>query len=121
MPSLELVCVATRFQLPCRTVAYSPSGASLAAAGDENGIKLINVEDTKVCFSLLPMQDCSCLQTLRGRLSKLISELLHSAFPRAQSALGTQHHVGIPDPAGPSLYTLVGIRPREPVCGLRVC
>ena len=48
LPSLEFVKVATRFQLPVRAVAFSPCGQTLAAAGDDDGIKLVHVADTKV-------------------------------------------------------------------------
>ncbi len=48
LPSLEFIKVATRFTLPVRAVAFSPCGQSLAAAGDDDGIKLVHVADTKV-------------------------------------------------------------------------
>lgn len=49
MPSGEFDKVATRFSLPVRAVAFSPSGTSIAAAGDDDGIKLVNIADSKVC------------------------------------------------------------------------
>ena len=48
LPSLEFQKVATRFQLPVRAVAFSPCGLKLAAAGDDDGIKLVHVADGKV-------------------------------------------------------------------------
>lgn len=48
LPSLEFTKVATRFQLPVRAVAFSPCGQRLAAAGDDDGIKLVIVADAKV-------------------------------------------------------------------------
>lgn len=48
LPGLEFDKVATRFSLPVRCVAFSPSGTSIAAAGDDDGIKLINLADSKV-------------------------------------------------------------------------
>lgn len=41
--------MATRFSLPVRAVVFSPSGTSIAAAGDDDGIKLVNIADSKVC------------------------------------------------------------------------
>ena len=40
---LELEAVATRFTLPARAAAFSPSGLNLAAGGDDDGIKLLDV------------------------------------------------------------------------------
>lgn len=54
LPSLEFEKVATRFQLPVRAVAFSPCGLRLAAAGDDDGIKLVHVADGKV---MLPHWD----------------------------------------------------------------
>jgi chromosome transmission fidelity protein 4 len=51
-PSGDLHNVATRFTLPVRTLAFSPSGATLAAAGDDEGIKLIDTEGNKVFRTL---------------------------------------------------------------------
>lgn len=48
-PDGDFKDVATRFTLPAQAVAYSPSGSTLAAAGDDEGIKLINAADRKVC------------------------------------------------------------------------
>lgn len=48
LPSLDFHKVATRFQLPVRAVAFSPCGLKLAAAGDDDGIKLVHVADGKV-------------------------------------------------------------------------
>ena len=50
LPSLDFIKVATRFTLPVRAVAFSPCGQSLAAAGDDDGIKLVHVADTKVQY-----------------------------------------------------------------------
>lgn len=52
--------MATRFTLPVRALAYSPDGTKLVAAGDDAGIKLVNVTDTKVrrcaaaCWQVAP-------------------------------------------------------------------
>ncbi|KAK9837086.1 hypothetical protein WJX81_001820 [Elliptochloris bilobata] len=48
LPDLEKGDVATRFTLPVRAVSFSPDGTKLVAAGDDAGIKLVNVADTKV-------------------------------------------------------------------------
>jgi chromosome transmission fidelity protein 4 len=48
LPSLDFEHVATRFTLPVRAVAFSPCGEKLAAAGDDDGIKLVTVTDQKV-------------------------------------------------------------------------
>lgn len=40
--------VATRFTLPVRALAYSPSGLTLAAGGDDEGIKMIDVVNGRV-------------------------------------------------------------------------
>ena len=50
--------VATRFSLPVRALAYSPSGTNLAAAGDDEGIKLISAAESKVRG--LPDEQLSC-------------------------------------------------------------
>ena len=38
----------TRFTLPIRTVAFSVSGGMLAAAGDDDGVKVISTIDFSV-------------------------------------------------------------------------
>ena len=43
LPDLAFTAVATRFTLPPRALAFSPDGATLAAAGDDEGIKLIDL------------------------------------------------------------------------------
>ncbi|KAK9868467.1 hypothetical protein WJX84_006627 [Apatococcus fuscideae] len=48
LPSGEFSSVATRFNLPVRAVAFSPSGSTLAAAGDDDTIKVINLANEKV-------------------------------------------------------------------------
>lgn len=48
LPSLDFEHVATRFSLPVRAVAFSPCGEKLAAAGDDDGIKLVTIADQKV-------------------------------------------------------------------------
>jgi WD40 repeat protein len=40
--------VATRFTLPVRALALSPSGLNLAAGGDDEGIKLVDLATCKV-------------------------------------------------------------------------
>ncbi|KAI7839202.1 hypothetical protein COHA_007091 [Chlorella ohadii] len=47
-PDGEMDGVATRFTLPVRALAYSPSGASLAAGGDDEGIKLVDMASARV-------------------------------------------------------------------------
>ncbi len=49
LPDGTFNSVATRFSLPVRALAYSPSGTNLAAAGDDEGIKLISAAESKVC------------------------------------------------------------------------
>lgn len=52
LPSGNFEKVATRFSLPVRAVVFSPSGTSIAAAGDDDGIKLVNIADSKVSAPL---------------------------------------------------------------------
>ena len=47
MPGLEFERNINRYMLPVRCVAFSPSGSSIAVAGDEDGIRLLNMADTK--------------------------------------------------------------------------
>jgi len=58
LPDGTFDSVATRFSLPVRALAYSPSGTNLAAAGDDEGIKLISAAASKVCG--LPYEQLSC-------------------------------------------------------------
>ncbi|KAL4519312.1 hypothetical protein Ndes2437B_g05172 [Nannochloris sp. 'desiccata'] len=51
-PQGELHTIATRFALPARCLAYSPSGLNLAASGDDDGIKLIDLAGNKVFRTL---------------------------------------------------------------------
>ena len=51
-PGGELHTIATRFTLPARCLAYSPSGINLAASGDDEGIKLIDLVGNKVFRTL---------------------------------------------------------------------
>lgn len=44
-PGGEHIGLATRFTLPVRALAYSPSGLNLAVAGDDEGIKLVDMSD----------------------------------------------------------------------------
>ena len=48
LPGGDFDSVATRFSLPVRALAYSPSGTNLAASGDDEGIKLISAAESKV-------------------------------------------------------------------------
>ena len=52
LPDSTFDSVATRFSLPVRCLAYSPSGTNLAAAGDDEGIKLISAAESKVQLSV---------------------------------------------------------------------
>jgi chromosome transmission fidelity protein 4 len=54
-PAPALDAVATRFTLPPRALAYSPSGATLAAAGDDDGLKLVDCATNRV-FRTIPAQ-----------------------------------------------------------------
>ncbi|PSC69197.1 WD repeat and HMG-box DNA-binding 1 isoform B [Micractinium conductrix] len=47
-PAGELINVATRFTLPVRALALSASGLNLAAGGDDEGLKLVDVESYRV-------------------------------------------------------------------------
>ena len=58
LPDGTFNSVATRFSLPVRALAYSPCGTNLAAAGDDEGIKLISAAESKVCG--LPCEQLSC-------------------------------------------------------------
>ena len=60
LPEGDFDSVATRFSLPVRTLAYSPSGTNLAASGDDEGIKLISAAESKVPNCSL---ECASLQT----------------------------------------------------------
>ena len=62
LPSGEFATVATRFPLPVRELAFSPSGSSLAAAGDDEAIKLISLSNQKVCIALSAASDMFCQQ-----------------------------------------------------------
>jgi chromosome transmission fidelity protein 4 len=55
-PEGNLHAVATRFTLPARCLAYSPSGLNLAASGDDEGIKLVDLAGGKV-FRTLPSDE----------------------------------------------------------------
>ncbi|KAL4439932.1 hypothetical protein ABPG75_002933 [Micractinium tetrahymenae] len=46
-PKGEHIGLATRFTLPVRALAYSPSGLNLAVAGDDEGIKLVDMSDAE--------------------------------------------------------------------------
>lgn len=45
-PSCEFAAVATRFALPPRSLAFSPDGCTLAAGGDDEGIKVISLSSS---------------------------------------------------------------------------
>ncbi|KAI3431740.1 hypothetical protein D9Q98_004782 [Chlorella vulgaris] len=47
-PAGELQQVATRFTLPVHGLAFSPSGLILAAGGDDEGIKLVDISSCRV-------------------------------------------------------------------------
>ena len=51
-PAAKFETNITRFTLPIRALAFNPSGTVLAAAGQDEGIRLINVSDNKVTSSL---------------------------------------------------------------------
>lgn len=55
-PQGNLHAVATRFTLPARCLAISPSGLNLAASGDDQGIKLVDLAGGKV-FRTLPSDE----------------------------------------------------------------
>ncbi len=61
LPDGTFNSVATRFSLPVRALAYSPSGTNLAAAGDDEGIKLISAAESKVRG--LPDEELNCTKT----------------------------------------------------------
>jgi WD40 repeat protein len=54
-PGGDMDAVATRFTLPVRALAFSPSGLNLAAGGDDEGIKLVDISTCKI-FRQLPSQ-----------------------------------------------------------------
>ena len=47
LPELEFENMATRFSLPARALAVAPTEALLAAGGDDEGVKVVRVEDGK--------------------------------------------------------------------------
>ena len=61
LPDGTFNSVATRFSLPVRALTYSPSGTNLAAAGDDEGIKLISAAESKV--RALPDEELNCTKT----------------------------------------------------------
>ncbi|GLC67606.1 hypothetical protein PLESTF_000580000 [Pleodorina starrii] len=52
LPSLSLERVACRFSLTLRALSFSPDGSKLAAAGDDNLIKLVEVKEGTVYRNL---------------------------------------------------------------------
>lgn len=58
LPDGDFDSVATRFSLPVRALAYSPSGTNLAASGDDEGIKLISAAESKVPHCLTKCAAC---------------------------------------------------------------
>lgn len=59
-PKGDHIGLATRFTLPVRALAYSPSGLNLAVAGDDEGVKLVDMSDAEQgecrVFRQLPAQ-----------------------------------------------------------------
>mmetsp|Transcript_29559 Transcript_29559/g.94836 ORF Transcript_29559/g.94836 Transcript_29559/m.94836 type:complete len:248 (-) Transcript_29559:1818-2561(-) len=49
---MKFKSILTRFTLPVRALAFNATGSTLAAAGDSDGIKLINMEDSKIFMTL---------------------------------------------------------------------
>ncbi len=58
--------MATRFTLPVRALAYSPSGLNLAVAGDDEGIKLVDMSDAE-------QGECRVFRQLAAQASPLRS------------------------------------------------
>ena len=63
--------MATRFSLPVRALAYSPSGTNLAAGGDDEGIKLLSAAESKV-----HRLDCTLLMHAQIKIVASIACLL---------------------------------------------
>ncbi len=59
-PDGGLQGVTTRFTLPVRALAFSPSGLMLAAGGDDEGIKLVDVTTKSVFRQLTSQVGCCC-------------------------------------------------------------
>ena len=78
--------VATRFTLPVRSAAFSPSGLNLAAGGDDEGIKLIDIATCKV-FRHLKAQVCVCGRLLLRLLLLLLPQPLDGFAPQCKAAL----------------------------------
>ncbi|XP_059644815.1 protein ENHANCER OF LHP1 1 [Cornus florida] len=57
-PSGEFQTNITRFTLPIRTVGFNKSGSMLAAAGDDEGIKLVNTIDGSIARVLKGHKGC---------------------------------------------------------------
>ncbi|MCO5611416.1 hypothetical protein L7F22_065669 [Adiantum nelumboides] len=69
-PGGEFQSNVTRFTLPIRSVAFSITGSMLAAAGEDDGIKLISTIDKL---------DCPCFQGSQCSYSKRVHTLHHAA------------------------------------------
>ena len=100
--------MATRFTLPPRALAYSPTGMNLAAGGDDEGIKLIDVASGRV-FRSLPSQ-------VRARADGWGGQL--AGDPRAQPRGAPSTHTRTHRPAPPALHAFHSLRPRGRVLGL---
>ena len=55
-PGGEFQSIITRTTLPPRALAYSPSGSTLAVAGDNDNIKLMNTSGNKVSSVSEPLR-----------------------------------------------------------------
>uniref|UniRef100_A0A5B7B1E7 Putative WD repeat and HMG-box DNA-binding protein 1 n=1 Tax=Davidia involucrata TaxID=16924 RepID=A0A5B7B1E7_DAVIN len=98
-PSGEFQTNITRFTLPIRTLAFNKSGSMLAAAGDDEGIKLINTIDGSIA---------RVLKGHKGSITGLAFDP-NSEYLASIDSVGTviywELHSGI------TLHTLKGIAP----------
>jgi hypothetical protein len=75
VPSLIKDKLATRFAAPARVLAFSPSGATLAAGSDDLNIKLVNVADSRASIDAVFRGEGRMLRVLCA----LVRVLQHAA------------------------------------------
>ncbi|XAR51253.1 hypothetical protein NMG60_11005824 [Bertholletia excelsa] len=98
-PSGEFETNITRFTLPIRVLAFNKSGSMLAAAGDDEGIKLINTVDGSIA---------RVLKGHKGSVTGLAFDP-NSEYLASLDSVGTVIYWELQ--SGRELYTLKGIAP----------